>query len=151
MKFVHDRFFEPDTAGYKLAKGVCSCIDRNKTATEVFNKVESAVKYVVNNCQSCGDCSLAEMAFLCPESGCPKGMRNGPCGGSFQGICELEDRKCFWMRVVKRWDKEDQLDKLRGVEPVYRNAKLKDSSSWMNYYMGRDHAAAGKEKQEGKK
>ncbi|MBW7995445.1 MAG: methylenetetrahydrofolate reductase [Candidatus Glassbacteria bacterium] len=151
MKFVHNRFFEPGTAGYKLAKGVCSCIDRNETAASAFTSVEKAVKYVLNNCQGCGDCSLAEMAFLCPESGCAKGLRNGPCGGSFQGICELDDRKCFWMRVVKRWDKEGKLDKIRDPEPVFRNAALQDSSSWLNYFMGRDHAKLGQEKKEEEK
>ncbi len=148
MKFVHDRFFEPGSAGFRLARGVCSCIDRNETATKAFGSVEKAVKYVMNNCEACGDCSLAEMAFLCPESGCPKGLRNGPCGGSFQGICELEDRKCFWTRVVKRWDKEDKLDKIKKPEPVYRNEALRDSSSWLNYYLGRDHAEVGKEEEE---
>ncbi len=151
MKYVHDRFFEPDSTGFKIARGVCSCIDRNETATKAFNSVEKAVKYVMNNCQGCGDCSLAEMAFLCPESGCAKGLRNGPCGGSFQGICELEDRKCFWMRVVKRWDRDGKLEKIRNPEPVYRNEALKDSSSWMNYYLGRDHVGVGKEKKEKEK
>ena len=148
MKLVHREFFEPDAAGFRLARGACSCVDRSENAALVFEKMERGVKWLFNNCQGCGDCSLAELAFLCPEEGCPKGMRNGPCGGSFDGICERKDRKCFWFRVVKRLENDRSLDSVRSHEPVYRNAALKDSSSWLNYYLGRDHAALEKEKDE---
>jgi len=151
MKYVHRTFFEPGTAGFRIARGVCSCVDKSEQASEVFNKVEKAVKFLVNSCEGCGDCSLAELAFLCPESGCPKYLRNGPCGGSFQGICERGDRKCYWKRVVKRLDRDGELDKIRDAEPVYRNADLKDTSSWINYYLGRDHSARAAARKETKK
>ena len=35
-----------------------------------------------SRCRRCGDCTLAEMAFLCPQSQCPKFLFNGQCGGS---------------------------------------------------------------------
>jgi len=145
MKFIHDRFFEPDTAGFRLAKGVCSCLDKSPGASRVFEKLEHAVKWLTNNCQGCGDCSLAELAFLCPESGCPKGIRNGPCGGSFEGICERQDRKCFWTKVINRLDKDGELEKIKNSEPIYRDASLEDTSSWINYYLGRDHTKTGSE------
>ena len=151
MKYIHRTFFEPGTAGFRIAKGVCSCVDRSEQATQVFNKVEKAVKFLVNNCQGCGDCSLAELAFLCPESGCPKNLRNGPCGGSFQGICERGDRKCYWKRVVKRLDRDGELEKIKGPEPIYRNADLQDRSSWLNFYLGRDHYQAETGKKETEK
>ncbi len=31
------------------------------------------------SCQSCRDCDIQHAAFMCPESGCPKHTRNGPC------------------------------------------------------------------------
>ncbi len=145
MKLVHGSFFEPSGAGFRLARGVCSCVDRSHGAAKTFETLERGIKWLVNRCQGCGDCSLAELAFLCPEDGCPKGMRNGPCGGSSDGTCERKDRKCFWYRVIKRLDKDENLDSVRSHEPVYRNAALKDSSSWLNYYLGRDHAELGKE------
>ena len=151
MKAVHDTFFEPDKAGFRLARGVCSCVDRNETAVEVFEKLERGIKWLSNNCRGCGDCALAELAFLCPEDGCAKGLRNGPCGGSFDGICERKDRKCFWFRVVKRLEKDDELDIIRRADPIFKNAALKDKSSWLNYYLGRDHAEVGKEKETGEK
>ena len=143
MKFVHGRFFEPDTAGFRLAKGVCSCLDKSPGASRVFEKLEHAAKWLSNSCQNCGDCSLAELAFLCPEAGCPKGMRNGPCGGSFDGICERQDRKCFWTKVINRLDRDGELEKMKAQEPIFRNAALEDTSSWINFYLGRDHAKTG--------
>jgi len=98
-----------------------------------------------------GDCSLAELAFLCPEADCPKGMRNGPCGGSFDGICELQDRECLWMKVINRLDKDGELEKLKTSEPIYFDASLQDTSSWINFYLGRDHVKTGAEEKKEKK
>ena len=152
MKFIHARFFTLDTAGFKLARGVCSLLDKSPAASQVFEKLEHAVKWLANKCQGCGDCSLAELAFLCPEAGCPKGMRNGPCGGSFDGICERQDRKCFWTKVIKRLDRDGELEKIKSGEPIYCNAALEDTSSWINFYLGRDHTKTGSEEEkEGKK
>ncbi len=151
MKLIHARFFTPDTAGFKLAKGVCSRLDKSPAASHVFEKLEHAIKWLTNNCQGCGDCSLAELAFLCPEADCPKGMRNGPCGGSFDGICELQDRECLWMKVINRLDKDGELEKLKTSEPIYFDASLQDTSSWINFYLGRDHVKTGAEEKKEKK
>jgi len=52
-------------------------------------KLEHIVKVVLFDCENCGDCSLFEMAYLCPMSQCLKKQRNGACGGSFEGWCEV--------------------------------------------------------------
>jgi hypothetical protein len=44
--------------------------------------IEQALKVLQFDCKDCGDCSLPEIAYLCPESQCAKNQRNGPCGGS---------------------------------------------------------------------
>jgi hypothetical protein len=45
----------------------------------------------------CGNCLLQETAFICSME-CPKGLRNGPCGGSrIDGACEVKpDMPCVW-------------------------------------------------------
>ncbi|MBN2288315.1 MAG: methylenetetrahydrofolate reductase C-terminal domain-containing protein, partial [Candidatus Glassbacteria bacterium] len=96
MKLVHDSFFEEDTAGFNLARALCRRLDSSPRAAGLLYRLEKTVKWVMNDCQECGDCSLPELAFLCPESQCAKFQRNGPCGGSRNGICELEDRPCVW-------------------------------------------------------
>ena len=42
-------------------------------------------------CRDCGDCSLPDIAYVCPESQCAKNQRNGPCGGTRDGLCEVDD------------------------------------------------------------
>ena len=45
-------------------------------------------------CQMCGDCVLDKTAGICPVTTCPKGLLNGPCGGMWNGMCEvLTDRE----------------------------------------------------------
>lgn len=58
---------------------------------------------------------------------CPKFMLNGPCGGVHQGICELEDRNCIWVKIFERYKKEGELEKFLEVRmPQISNKKLKE-------------------------
>ena len=61
----------------------------------------------------CGNCLLQETALICPME-CPKGMRNGPCGGvTPEKDCYIDDtRKCVWYAIydrAKRTGREDIL------------------------------------------
>ena len=40
----------------------------------------------------CGDCVLDKTAGICPVTTCPKGLLNGPCGGMWDGMCEVLHR-----------------------------------------------------------
>jgi ferredoxin len=54
-------------------------------------------------CQMCGDCVLDRTAGICPVTTCPKGLLNGPCGGMWDGKCEvLTDRECTHVRIRRR-------------------------------------------------
>jgi ferredoxin len=54
-------------------------------------------------CQMCGDCVLDMTAGICPVTTCPKGLLNGPCGGMWEGKCEvLTDRDCTHVRIQRR-------------------------------------------------
>ena len=64
--------------------------------------VERGSKHLLYGCQDCGDCSLPDCAYLCPRFSCSKCGRNGPCGGSADGRCELDDKECFWARIYER-------------------------------------------------
>ena len=54
-------------------------------------------------CQMCGECVLDLTAGICPVTTCPKGLLNGPCGGMWEGRCEvLTDRECTHVRIQQR-------------------------------------------------
>jgi methylenetetrahydrofolate reductase (NADPH) len=50
----------------------------------------------------CGNCVLQETAFICSME-CPKGIRNGPCGGSTPEHCYVDEtRPCLWYKIYER-------------------------------------------------
>jgi ferredoxin len=65
-------------------------------------------------CSLCGECILDKTGGICPLTACPKGLLNGPCGGTSEGSCEVSpDIKCAWVRIYERMDKIGQLDTLK--------------------------------------
>jgi methylenetetrahydrofolate reductase (NADPH) len=76
---------------------------REKFSRRVLAKTELCVKGPLFGCRMCGNCLLQETAFICPME-CPKGMRNGPCGGvTPEKNCYVDEtRKCVWYAIYKR-------------------------------------------------
>jgi methylenetetrahydrofolate reductase (NADPH) len=76
---------------------------REKFGRRVLAKTELLIKGPIFGCRMCGNCLLQETAFICPME-CPKGMRNGPCGGvTPEKNCYVDDtRKCVWYAIYKR-------------------------------------------------
>ncbi len=65
-------------------------------------KIELAIKGPLFGCRMCGNCLLQETALICPME-CPKGLRNGPCGGSTPEMCYVdESRPCIWYKIYER-------------------------------------------------
>lgn len=64
--------------------------------------IERTVKVPLFGCRMCGNCLLQETAFICPME-CPKGARNGPCGGSTSEHCYVDEtRPCIWYKIFER-------------------------------------------------
>ncbi len=65
-------------------------------------KVERAGKYY-EMCTNCGDCQLDITAGICVFTRCPKNTMNGPCGGSMNGKCEVnQENDCAWVLIENR-------------------------------------------------
>jgi len=60
----------------------------------VLHGLERAVKRPLTGCDTCGRCRLEDTLYTCPET-CPKGLANGPCGGTTLNRCEFGDRECI--------------------------------------------------------
>jgi len=70
----------------------------------VLFAIEEWLKKRVFGCHSCGQCVLRSTSLVCPQT-CPKQMRNGPCGGSMFGKCEVfPDKECIWTTINERAD-----------------------------------------------
>ena len=100
------------------------------------------------DCQDCGDCSLPDIAYLCPESQCAKNQRNGPCGGTKQGKCEVGEKECIWSLAYDRLKAYDEEEQMLDGPVVFRDGALKGTSAWINTFLGRDHHGKIKNKLE---
>jgi methylenetetrahydrofolate reductase (NADPH) len=150
FRFLHRRAFLPQAS---LRKPACwffrkvdgSCLEG------VVMEVEYWTKFVTSRCRRCGDCTLPEVAFLCPQSQCAKYLFNGQCGGSVEGWCEVFPGKktCIYVRAYDRLRAYREEESLQEDYIPPRNWKLDQSSSWANYFLGRDHHGvnAGTEKE----
>jgi methylenetetrahydrofolate reductase (NADPH) len=143
MRAAHKMLFIEGTLGFKLMKAMSRWAEKRKGRYRFFQVMEHTSKRALFDCRECDDCALFEMYYLCPESRCPKGQRIGPCGGSrVDGSCEVfPERLCIWELVYWRAKRLGELDTLRYVINP-RDWRLYETSSWVNYFLGRDHRSA---------
>jgi methylenetetrahydrofolate reductase (NADPH) len=76
-----------------------------------------------------------------------KNQRNGPCGGTRQGLCEIGEKECIWAGAYDRLKAVGEEEKMLDRPVVFRNGALLGTSAWANTFLGRDHVA-GKKKEE---
>ncbi len=82
-----------------------------------FTAGERSIKSVLFGCRMCGNCLLQETMLACPLT-CPKGLRNGLCGGASEEHCEVDPtRPCTWFLIYRRAERLGMLDKLLEVNP----------------------------------
>ena len=148
-RFGHNRLFAADSRGFRVARTLYRKVDASPTATRLSHIAEQAIKIPVFGCRDCGDCSLPEVAYLCPESQCVKNQRNGPCGGSRRGLCELDDRVCIWVKAYERLKPYGEEEAMLERAVVFKDGALQGTASWANTFLGRDHFHLGREAPEG--
>ncbi len=90
---------------------------REPFGRRMLARVERWVKGPLWGCRMCGNCLLQETAFICPMQ-CPKGARNGPCGGSTAEHCYVDEtRPCIWYAIYERAHKMGREEMLLEVLP----------------------------------
>jgi methylenetetrahydrofolate reductase (NADPH) len=141
-KWAHHMMFTPGKALNELGAHACASAEDPRQGPKPLRMVEHLSKSALFACKDCGDCSLPEIAFLCPESQCAKNQRNGPCGGTREGRCEVDGYgDCIWLRAYERLKHDGHEQQLLAHAPVVQNQGLRGTSSWANYWLGRDHLA----------
>jgi methylenetetrahydrofolate reductase (NADPH) len=121
----------------RILKAVFGWMDRRPALAAAFERLELAFKEPVFGCKACGNCVLGHTEYVCPMT-CPKNLRNGPCGGTFNGQCEvLPDRPCVWVKVYDRAQAAQRTEELKVYIPP-RKRSLQGTSSYINYFLDRD-------------
>jgi len=143
MRATHRAFFDLDAKLAPLYRKICRHLDENQAGRLMARLLEDPAKFILLRCRHCGDCGIQHVGFLCPESGCPKHTRNGACGGSRSGRCEVNpDRYCVWYRAHNRLSAVGARHELStGCVPP-RMWELNETASWLNFHLGRDHQSA---------
>jgi hypothetical protein len=79
----------------------------------------------------CGQCILSSTGMSCPMN-CPKGLRNGPCGGVRpDGSCEVyAEMPCVWVEAWKGSQNMREGARIAEVQPPIDH-RLKGGSSWL--------------------
>ncbi len=102
-QLIAERF--PDTPVLPAVNTVAIGIDRDIGLYE-------------ERCRACGDCVVGYAGGICPITRCAKGLLNGPCGGTNQGMCEVDDTiPCAWQEIYERLKRQDRLRDVMKIRP----------------------------------
>ena len=111
-----------DKIHYKLCKSMFS---QDHLLSPEEHKLS---KKIFTGCSSCSYCRLPLTHYICPET-CPKGLANGPCGGTKPNAdCELSDKKCIHGKRTERaaWRNEIDILEERHIKHPEVGGKLKN-------------------------
>lgn len=124
--WLHNLMFEPEAVLAKALRAYFKDLPEEGLRYALASRLEYRVKQALFDCRRCGDCALPDTAYLCPMSQCPKHQRNGPCGGSRDGWCEVypNERSCLWTRIYERLKAAGGLEQMRTGSIPPRNAAL---------------------------
>ena len=139
---LHQAVFADDAPLRPAGRALYTVIERApKPMGRAAHAVEQGVKVPMFHCRDCGDCSLPDIAYVCPESQCAKNQRNGPCGGTRDGLCEVYDTECIWSQAYERLKAYGEEESMLDGAVVVKDNALAHTSAWANTFLGRDHHA----------
>jgi methylenetetrahydrofolate reductase (NADPH) len=143
LRAIHRYFFNLESPLEPLLEDFSRTLDKHQYGRLLASLMEGPAKKLLLDCKKCGDCGIQHVAFLCPESKCPKHIRNGACGGSRDTGCEVyPDRKCVWFRAYERWASVSSIHELAAGCVPPRMWELDNTPSWLNFHLKRDHQSA---------
>jgi methylenetetrahydrofolate reductase (NADPH) len=141
-RVMHNTVFAHDAPLFPLGTKLYEWLDRSpRSVQRAAHLVEQVGKVPMFNCKDCGDCSLPDIAYVCPEGPCAKNQRNGPCGGTREGLCEVYDTECIWSQAYERLRAYGEEEGLLTGPVVVKNNALRGTSAWRNTFLRIDHNA----------
>ncbi len=136
---LHAAAFEPDAPLFPTGRAFYRAVEKSPALSKAAHAVEQAAKVPLFRCRDCGDCSLPDIAYVCPESQCAKNQRNGPCGGTREGLCEVYDTECIWSQAYERLKAYGEEETMLDGPAIVKDNALARTSAWANTFLGRDH------------
>lgn len=139
-RFVHKLLFVPGKKLFPMMQSFMWWREKKK-GVKRHHTIEHTAKAFLYGCMDCGDCGLPSTTYICPMTQCPKCQRNGPCGGSHDGWCEVypNERLCIWYRAYHRYRKYGEEYKLRGYIVPPNDWSMEGGSAWAGYFLARDN------------
>jgi methylenetetrahydrofolate reductase (NADPH) len=143
--FMHRSILDPKYPGFYAFKNTLKFFRAHKEphfTYKAFNAIEKSFKYMLFECEECGDCYLPENFGYCTIGECEKGMDNAPCGdATVEGYCGNNlDRLCIGEYIYNSASAEKKgREKLRKLLNKPRIPALEHTSSLVNYLFGKDH------------
>ncbi|MEN0036761.1 MAG: methylenetetrahydrofolate reductase C-terminal domain-containing protein [Cellvibrio sp.] len=133
LSFIHGAFFES-----KVSKSIGKIVFKSllwkaPLVSKFILKAELLAKHIAVACESCGQCRLADTLYVCPET-CPKGLANGPCGGTHLDRCEFGDRECIHSVKVRLAETVNQTHVLKENLIPAVPIEVRGTSSWQNWF-----------------
>jgi methylenetetrahydrofolate reductase (NADPH) len=142
---LHALAFGSSGSLHGVGRALYAAVDDKPRIGKALHLVEQALKVPLLGCRDCGDCSLPDVAYLCPESQCVKNQRNGPCGGTRQGKREIGEKDCIWALAYDRLKVHGEEDRMLDGPAIVKDNALRGTSAWANTFLGRDHHAKREE------
>ncbi|MGH3341655.1 MAG: methylenetetrahydrofolate reductase C-terminal domain-containing protein, partial [Carbonactinosporaceae bacterium] len=132
--YLLGRLLRPNALYRRLA----AWLEARPPLRALFTGAEARVKGRAFGCHMCGQCALPVTGYACPM-GCPKQLRNGPCGGvSPTGGCEVYPQlRCVWVVAFERAEEQGRSGDLDLLHRPIDHRRFGESS-WLNYWQGRD-------------
>ena len=147
---LHEKVFANDAPLFSKGRSFYERVEKApRPVRKAAHALEQAAKVPLFGCRDCGDCSLPEIAYVCPESQCAKNQRNGPCGGTRDGICEVYDTECIWSDAYERLKAYGEEESMLDGPVVVKDNALAGTSAWANTFLGRDHLAREEQRDAG--
>jgi len=131
----HARLFEAVYRGFEWVLVALAPVWRRIGYTRLGTPVaavERVVKGFLFDCRMCGQCVLSSTGMSCPMN-CPKGLRNGPCGGVRPGgFCEVEpSMRCVWVDAFEGAARMEHGKRRIAIVQAPVDHTLRGSSSWL--------------------
>jgi ferredoxin len=104
----------------EFIRPLCDFIADYEAIISTFIGVNNDAGFYTERCRACHNCYLGITGGVCPVTMCPKGLLNGPCGGTVNGHCEVDpERECAWTRIYRNLEKEGRLDNVKEILPLH--------------------------------